>query len=82
MEHAQNFDKQNFDKLIVGFIQETDRLVMKILMNHWPFIKMVILFHYQTSVLYDIIQLIFYCSAATILLEMTTVFRWLYTVYT
>ena len=25
MEHAQNFDEQNFDKLIVGFIGETLR---------------------------------------------------------
>ena len=35
MEHARNFNKQNYDKSIVDYIGETlrERLVGKILMN-------------------------------------------------
>ena len=46
---------ENFDKLIVGFIGETLReksLIVKTLMNCWPFIKFVKLLHFQTFALY------------------------------
>ena len=37
MEHARNFDKQNYNKSIIDYIGETlreERLVGKILINH------------------------------------------------
>ena len=44
MERARNFDEQNYDKLIVDYIQETlreKRLVGKILTNCQSFIKFI-----------------------------------------
>ena len=47
MVHAQNFDEQNFDELIVGFIRKAltgKRLEGKTLTNRWPFVKFVKVF--------------------------------------
>ena len=47
----RHFDKQNFDKLIVTFIEKVltgKRLEGKALMSRLPFIKFVRLFHYQS----------------------------------
>ena len=51
MGHTQNFDKQNFDKLIVGSIGETLRgkVNREKLMNHQPliFCQIAKVFHHQ-----------------------------------
>ena len=44
MVRARNFDEQNFDELIVGFIGKAltgKMLEGKTLMNRWPFIKVI-----------------------------------------
>ena len=48
IKHVRKFDKQNFDKSIVGFIGKIlqGRLEVKTL-NRWPFIKFFRLFHCQ-----------------------------------
>ena len=57
MLHARNFDEQNFDELIVGFIGKAltgKRLEGKTLTNRWPFVKFIKVSPRQTFVLYGI----------------------------
>ena len=56
---TRNFDEQNFDELIVGFIGKAltgKRLEGKTLTNFWPFVKFVKVSPHQTFALYGTIQ--------------------------
>ena len=50
MEDTLNFDKQNFDKMIVGVIGES-LYSREIMTNRQPFVKFAKLFHCQTFAL-------------------------------
>ena len=60
MVRAQNFNEQNFDKLIVGFIGKAltgKRLEGKSLTNRWPFIKFVKVLRYTVIILVIVLVL-------------------------